>query len=186
MSPAEQIVIRVKRYCLRFSVSTRRRQKLNRLCRNFLILIVGLLILNIINGVLFSTVLFLQENAHEPDYDLDTRPYYKTIEMKKRFDSSGNYLIVQNFVQYQSNLTKNAHLLALSLHTNIENLHLLLNHTKVWDGPISLSLYVKGTRASDDIDYASIWLRCNRRSFKTVTINLVMSATAYERKLFSI
>ena len=129
----------------------------------------------------FPVYYFFKKNINEPDYDLDTRPYYKTIEMKKRFDSSGNYLIVQNFVQYQSNLSNNADLLALNLHTNIEQLHLLLIHTKVWDGPISLSLYVKGARASDDIDYASIWLRCNRRLFKVLNVHLVMSAKAYER-----
>lgn len=176
-------MFRTKRYFLRYSLSCRRRQSLNRLFKVFAILLAGFLILNIINGVLFSTILFFQENAVEPDYDLDTRPYYQTIEMKKRFDISGNYLIVQNFVQYQTNLTKNADLLALNLHTSIEKLHLLLNHTKVWDGPISLSIYVKGTRASDDIDYASIWLRCHRRLFKVLNVHLIMSATAYERKL---
>ncbi|CAF1583402.1 unnamed protein product [Rotaria magnacalcarata] len=183
MLPLQRLIFRVKRFFLRFSISCYKRHKFNRLFRNCLILIVGLLILNIINGVLFSTILFFQESSDEPDYDLDTRPYYKTIEMKKRFDISGNYLIVQNFMQYQSNLTNNAHLLALNLHTNIENLHLLLNHTKVWDGPISLSIYVKSIRASDDIDYASIWLRCNRRLFKVLNIHLVISATAYERSI---
>ncbi|CAF0795016.1 unnamed protein product [Rotaria sordida] len=179
----QRYMFRIKRYFLRFSLACRKRQKLKRLFRIFLILIVGLLILNIINGVLFSSILFFQENSNEPDYDLDTRPYYQTIEMKKRFDISGNYLIVQNFVQYQSNLTKNADLLALNLHTSIEKLHLSLNHAKVWDGPISLTLYVKGTRASDDIDYASMWLRCNHRLFKVLNIHLVMSATAYERSI---
>ncbi|CAF1361040.1 unnamed protein product [Adineta steineri] len=175
--------MRLRRYLLRYRLIIHRRPKLQKLFRIFLILIVGFLIINIVNGVLFSTILFFQEDIHEPDYDLDTRPYYRTIEMTKRFDSSGNYLLVQNFVQYQSNLTKNADLLALNLHTNIENLHLLLNHTKVWDGPISLSLYVKGTRASDDIDYASIWLRCNRRLFKVLNVHLVMSAKAYEHSI---
>lgn len=136
--------------------------------------------MSLINGVLFSSFLFLQDNNNEPDYDFDTRPYYKTIEIKKRFDDSGNYLIVQNFVQYQTNLTKNADLIALNLHTTIEELHLLLQHAKVWDGPISLSLYVKGTRGSDDIDYASIWLRCHRKTFKHLNFHLVISAKAYQ------
>jgi len=146
------------------------------------IIVIAFLFLTLINGVLFSSVLFLQENTNEPDYDLDTRPYYRTIEMKKRFDESGNYLVIQNFVQYQTNLTKNADLLALNLHSNIDQLHLLLQHAKVWDGPISLSLYVKGSRGSDDIDYASIWLRCNRRSFKVLNVHLVISAKAYKSK----
>ncbi len=182
MYPIEHYIFRMKRYFLRYSLSFRKRPKLTRTLRTCLILLIGFLIMNIINVILFSSVLFFQENIHEPDYDLDTRPYYKIIETKKRFDSSGNYLLVQNFVQYQSNLTKNAHLLALNLHTNIEKLHFLLNHAKVWDGPISLSLFIKGTRASDDIDYASIWLRCNRRSFKVLDVHLIMSAKAYERK----
>jgi hypothetical protein len=182
MFPLQRAIFRIRRYFLRYSLSCHKRAKLNRIFKIFLILIVGILMINIINGILFSSILFLQENVHEPDYDLDTRPYYKTIETKKRFDSSGNYLIVQNFVQYQSNLTNNADLLALNLHTNIERLHLLLNQANVWDGPISLSLYVKGARASDDIDYASIWLRCNRRLFKVLNVHLVMSAKAYERK----
>ena len=181
----QRYILRIRRYFLRYRLLFHRRPKLKKILKILLILIVGFLIINIVNGVLFSSILFFQEDIHEPDYDLDTRPYYKTIEMKKRFDSSGNYLLVQNFVQYQSNLTKNAHLLALNLHTNIENLHLLLNHTKVWDGPISLSLYVKGARASDDIDYASIWLRCNRRLFKVLNVHLIMSAKAYERKCIS-
>jgi hypothetical protein len=146
------------------------------------IIVIAFLFLTLINGVLFSSILFLQENTNEPDYDLDTRPYYRTIEMKKRFDESGNYLVIQNFVQYQTNLTKNADLLALNLHSNIDQLHLLLQHAKVWDGPISLSLYVKGSRGSDDIDYASIWLRCNRRSFKVLNVHLVISAKAYKSK----
>jgi hypothetical protein len=182
MSLFRRYIFRINRCLLRYSLSCRRRLKLNRILKIFLILIVGFLFINIINGVLFSSILLFQENINEPDYDLDTRPYYKTIEMKKRFDSSGNYLIVQNFVQYQTNLTKHAELLALNLHTNIERLHLVLNHAKVWDGPISLSLYVKGDRGSDDIDYASMWLRCNRRLFKVLNVHLVMSAKAYERK----
>ncbi len=183
MSFMQRYIYRIERYLLRYGFSCRKRPKLTRMLKSCLILLVGFLIMNIINVILFSSILFFQENINEPDYDLDTRPYYKTIEMKKRFDISGNYLIVQNFVQYQSNLTKNAHLLALNLHSNIEKLHLLLNHAKVWDGPISLSLYVKGARASDDIDYASIWLRCNRRSFKVLNVHLVISAQAYKSKI---
>ena len=163
MSFIERHVFRLKRCFLRYNFSCRKRLKFNRVLKICLMLIGGLLLINIINGVLFSTILLFQETSIEPDYDLDTRPYYRTIEMKKRFDASGNYLLVQNFVQYQYNLTKNADLLGLNLHTNIEKLHLLMNHAKVWDGPISLSLYVKGARASDDIDYASMWLRCNRQ-----------------------
>lgn len=178
----QRFIYRIERYFLRYGFSCRKRPKLNRMLKNCAVLIVGIFIMNLINIILFSSILFFQENISEPDYDLDTRPYYKVIEMKKRFDSSGNYLIVQNFVQYESNLTKNAHLLALNLHTNIEKLHLSLNHAKVWDGPISLSLFVKGTRGSDDIDYASIWLRCNRRLFKVLNVHLIMSAKAYERK----
>lgn len=182
----ERTSFRIRRYFLRCSLSCRKRPKLHRMLKYCLILSIGFLIMNIINVILFSSILFFQENTHEPDYDLDTRPHYKTIETKKRFDTSGNYLIVQNFIQYQSNLTKNADLLALNLHTNIEKLHLLLNHANVWDGPISLSLYVKGTRASDDIDYAAIWLRCNRRLFKVLNVHLIMSAKAYERKIFEL
>ncbi|CAF1535640.1 unnamed protein product [Adineta ricciae] len=183
MFAVQRYSTRLRRYFRRYQLLFHKRPKLRQISRIFLILIAGFLIINIINGVLFTTILFFQEDIHEPDYDLDTRPYYKTIELKKRFDSSGNYLIVQNFVQFQSNLTKNAHLLALNLHTNIQNLHSLLNHTKVWDGPISLSLYIKGARASDDIDYASIWLRCNRRLFKVLNVHLIMSAKAYERSI---
>jgi hypothetical protein len=182
MFRSERNILRIRRYFLRHSLLCRRRPKVQRLAKYCLILTTGFLIMNLINVILFSSILFFQENISEPDYDLDTRPYYRIIEAKKRFDTSGNYLTVQNFVQYQSNLTKNADLLALNLHTNIENLHLLLDHAKVWDGPISLSLYVKGTRASDNIDYASIWLRCNRRLFKVLNIHLIISAKAYERK----
>ncbi|CAF1209456.1 unnamed protein product [Rotaria sordida] len=177
--------LRIKRYLLRYSLYCSRRPKLNRIIKIFSIIMVGFLFMTLINGVLFSSVLFLQENTNEPDYDLDTRPYYKTIEMKKRFDDSGNYLIIQNFVQYQTNLTKNFDFISLNLHTNIEQLHLLLQHAKVWDGPISLSLYVKGNRGSDDIDYASIWLRCNRRSFKVLNVHLVISAKAYKSSISS-
>lgn len=178
----ENNLFRLRRYLLRINLSCRRRLRAQRVLKYFLILFTGIFIMNLANVILFSSILYFQENIDEPDYDLDTRPHYKTIEMKRRFDSSGNYLIVPNFVEYQSNLTKNADLLALNLHTNIERLHLLLNHAKVWDGPISLSLYIKGTRASDDIDYASIWLRCNRRLFKVLNVHLIMSAKAYERK----
>jgi hypothetical protein len=173
---------RFKRCLLRHSLSFGKRPKLSRIIKIFSIIIIGFLLMSLINGVLFSSILILQENTNEPDYDLDTRPYYKTIEMKKRFDDSGNYLIIQNFVQYQTNLSKNADLLALNLHTNIQQLHLLLQHAKVWHGPISLSLYVKGARGSDDIDYASIWLRCNQRSFKVLNVHLVISANAYKSK----
>lgn len=182
MYMAENNLFRLRRYLLRINLSCRRRLRAQRVLKYFLILFTGIFIMNLANVILFSSILYFQENIDEPDYDLDTRPHYKTIEMKRRFDSSGNYLIVPNFVEYQSNLTKNADLLALNLHTNIERLHLLLNHAKVWDGPISLSLYIKGTRASDDIDYASIWLRCNRRLFKVLNVHLIMSAKAYERK----
>ena len=182
MHMPENNLFRLRRYFLRINLSCRRRLKAQRVLKYFLILFTGIFIMNLANVILFSSILYFQENIDEPDYDLDTRPHYKTIEMKRRFDSSGNYLIVPNFVEYQSNLTKNADLLALNLHTNIERLHLLLNHAKVWDGPISLSLYVKGSRASDDIDYASIWLRCNRRLFKVLNVHLIMSAKAYERK----
>jgi len=176
----QQNIFRLKRFFIRHSLLCRKRTKLSRILKFLLILIVSLVIINLFNGLLFSSILFFQESVDEPDYDLDTRPYYKTIEMKKRFDSSGNYLLVQNFVQYQSNLTKNADLIGLNLHTSIEQLHLLLNHAKVWDGPISVSLYVKGARGSDDIDYASMWLRCNRRAFKVLNLHLVVSAKAYE------
>jgi hypothetical protein len=182
MSFPQQYFFRLRRAAVRYSLSCRRRARLHRIMKVFLILIFGLLIINIINGVLFSSILLFQENINEPDYDLDTRPYYKTIEMKKRFDTSGNYLIVQNFVQYHNNLTKNADLIGLNMHTNVEKLHLLLDHAKVWDGPISVSIFVKGARGSDDIDYMSMWLRCNRRLFKILNVHLVMSAKAYERK----
>ncbi|CAF3596094.1 unnamed protein product [Adineta steineri] len=175
--------LRLKRYFLRYSLSFSRRTKWNRIIKIFSIIIIAFLCMTLINGVLFSSILLLQENTNEPDYDLDTRPYYKAIEMKKRFDESGNYLIVQNFVQYQTNLTKNSDFIALNLHTEIDQLHLLLQHAKVWDGPISLSLYVKGSRGSDDIDYASIWLRCNRRSFKVLNVHLVISAKAYKSSI---
>lgn len=182
MHMPEGSLFRLRRNLLRISLSCRRRLRVQRVLKYFLILFTGIFIMNLVNVILFTSILYFQENIDEPDYDLDTRPHYKTIEMKRRFDSSGNYLIVPNFVEYQSNLTKNADLLALNLHTNIERLHLLLNHAKVWDGPISVSLYVKGARASDDIDYASIWLRCNRRLFKVLNVHLIMSAKAYERK----
>lgn len=178
----ENNLFRLRRYLLRINLACRRRFRVQRLLKYFLILFVGVFLMNLVNVILFSSILYFQENINEPDYDLDTRPHYKTIETKRRFDSSGNYLIVPNFIEYQSNLTKNADLLSLNLHTNIEKLHLLVHHANVWDGPISLSLYVKGTRASDDIDYASIWLRCNRRSFKVLNVHLIMSAKAYERK----
>ena len=180
MSLIHRYILRLKRYFLRYSLSCTRRPTLKRLIKIFFIILIAFLFLTLINGILFSSILFFEENTNEPDYDLDTRPYYKTIEMKKRFDDSGNYIIIQNFVQYQTNLTKNSHLIALILHTDIEQLHLLLQHVKVWDGPISLSLYVKGARASDDIDYASIWLRCNRRSFKLLYVHLIISAQAYK------
>ena len=186
MSPIEHSIFLIKRYFLRYTLTCRKRQKLKHICKIILTLISGFLIINIVNGILFSSILLFQENFNEPDYDLDTRPYYKIIETKKRFDTSGNYLIVQNFTQYQSNLTKNADLIALNLHTSIEKLHLLLNHTKVWDGPMSLSIYVKGARGSDDIDYAAIWLRCNRRLFTALNVHLVISAKAYERKIFKL
>ena len=182
MPMIQQNFFRLKRSLIRYSLQCRRRTKFNQILKFIGFLLLALLIINLFNGILFSSILFFQENIDEPDYDLDTRPYYKTIEMKKRFDSSGNYLLVQNFVQYQSNLTKNADLIGLNLHTSIEQLHLLLNHAKVWDGPISVSLYVKGARGSDDIDYASMWLRCNRRAFKVLNLHLVVSAKAYERK----
>lgn len=182
MFPPNRTIFKLRRCFLRYSLLCRRRPKLQDTAKYCLILTVGFLFMNLINVILFSSILFFQENVHEPDYELDTRPYYRIIETKKRFDSSGNYLTVQNFVQYQSNLTKNSELLALNLHTNIEKLHLLLNHAKVWDGPISVSLYVKGTRGSDDVDYAWIWLRCNRRLFKVLNVHLIMSAKAYERK----
>ncbi|CAF3530591.1 unnamed protein product [Rotaria socialis] len=178
-------ILRFKRYFFRYSLYFSRRPRLNRIIKILSIIIIAFLFMSLINGILFSSVFFLQENTNEPDYDLDTRPYYKAIEMKKRFDDSGNYLIVQNFVQYQANLTKNADILALDLHTNIAQLHLLLHHAKVWDGPISLSLYVKGARGSDDIDYASIWLRCNRRSFKVLNVHLVISVKAYKSSISS-
>ncbi len=182
MSLSKLCLLRIKRYALRYRLLCGRRPKFNRIIKILSIIVIAFLFLTLINGVLFSSILFLQENTNEPDYDLDTRPYYRTIEMKKRFDESGNYLVIQNFVQYQTNLTKNADLLALNLHSNIDQLHLLLQHAKVWDGPISLSLYVKGSRGSDDIDYASIWLRCNRRSFKVLNVHLVISAKAYKSK----
>ncbi len=183
MPPVKRYFPRLKRYFLRYSLSCNRRPRLSRVIKILSAIILAFLLMTLINGVLFSSILFLQENNDEPDYDLDTRPYYKTIEMKKRFDDSGNYLIIQNFVQYQTNLSNNFDLLALNLHTNIEQLHLLLQHVKVWDGPISLSLYVKGARGSDDIDYASIWLRCNRRSFKVLNVHLVISAKAYKSSI---
>ena len=182
MSPIKFCFLRMKRCSLRYNLCCSRRQKLNRTIKIFSMIITALLFVTLINGLLFSSVLFLQENTAEPDYDLDTRPYYRAIEMKKRFDESGSYIIVQNFVQYQMNLTKNVDLIGLNLHTGIEQLHLLLKHAKVWDGPISLSLYVKGARGSDDVDYASIWLRCNRRSFKVLNVHLIISAKAYESK----
>jgi hypothetical protein len=174
--------LRLKRYFLRYRVSCHRRPTFSRLIKILSIIIIAFLLMTLINGLLFSSVLFFQENTNEPDYDLDTRPFYKTIEMKKRFDDSGNYLIIQNFMQYQTNLTKNSGLLALNLQTDIERLHLLLEHARVWDGPISLSLYVKGDRGSNDIDYASIWFRCNRRFFKMLNVHLVISAKAYKSK----
>ena len=186
MHMSENNLFRLRRYLLRINLSCRRRFRVQRILKYVLILFVGIFLMNLVNVILFTSILYFQENIDEPDYDLDTRPHYKTIEMKRRFDSSGNYLIVPNFIEYQSNLTKNADLLSLNLHTNIEKLHLLVDHAKVWDGPISLSLYVKGTRASDDIDYASIWLRCNRRSFKVLNVHLIMSAKAYERKNISL
>ncbi len=180
MTRINRYLPRIKRCFIRYNLSCGRKPRLNRLIKILSIIIIAFLFMTLINGVLFSSILFFEETNHEPDYDLDTRPYYKTIEMKKRFDDSGNYLIIQNFVQYKTNLTKNADLLALNLHTDIQQLHLSLQHVKVWDGPISLSLYVKGARGSDDIDYASIWLRCNRRSFKVLNVHLVISAKAYK------
>lgn len=174
---------RLRRCSIRYSLLCNRRPRLHRIIKILSIIIIAFLLMTLINGVLFSSILFFEENNNEPDYDLDTRPYYRTIEMKKRFDESGNYLIIQNFVQYHTNLTKNADLIALILHTDIEQLHLLLQQAKVWDGPISLSLYVKGTRGSDDIDYASIWLRCHRRLFKSLNVHLVISAKAYKSSI---
>ena len=112
-----------KRCFIRYSLSCTRRPRLNRIIKIFSVIILAFLLMTLINGVLFSSIIFLQETNYEPDYELDTRPYYKTIEMKKRFDESGNYIIIQNFVQYQTNLTKNADLLTLNLHTDIKQLH---------------------------------------------------------------
>ena len=182
MPTINRYFLRMKRYFIRYSLSCNRRPTLNRLVKILSVIIIAFLFMTLINGILFSSILFFRENTNEPDYDLDTRPYYKTIEMKKRFDDSGNYLIIQNFMQYQTNLTKNAGLLGLNLHTDIERLHLLLEHVKVWDGPISLSLYVKGDQGSNDIDYTFMWLRCNRRLFKILNVHLVISAKAYKSK----
>jgi len=175
--------LRFQRLYYRYSLSLSKRPKSARLLQTFCLIVFGFFLMNLINALLFSSILFLQENDIEPDYDFDTRPFYKIIESKKRFDESGNYLLVSNFLEYRTNLTKNADLLALNLHTNIEQLHLIAKHANVWDGPISLSLYVKGTRGSDDIDYASIWLRCNRKLFKMLNVHLVISMKAYQSSI---
>lgn len=182
MSRIHVYFLRMRRQLLRYDLKCGKRPRLYHLIKIVVIIILASLLLTLVNGLLFSSILFLHENAYEPDYDFDTRPYYKTIELKKRFDESGNYLVIQNFLQYQTNLTNNVDILALNLHSDVERLHFLLEHAKVWDGPISLSLYVKGTRGSDDIDYASMWLRCNRRAFKVLNVHLVISAQAYKSK----
>lgn len=174
---------RCQRYYYRYSLSLNKGPKSARLLKTCLLIFLGFLLMNLINAILFTSILIFQENDSEPDYDFDTRPFYRIIEEKKRFDESANYLIVSNFLQYRANLTKNADLLGLNLHTTIENLHLFATHVNVWDGPISLSLYVKGSRASDDVDYAAIWFRCHRKSLKMLNVHLVMSTKAYQTSI---
>jgi hypothetical protein len=160
-------------------------RKVVRTLQTVSLIIFGLVLMNMINALLISGMIVFQESTAESDYDFDTRPFYRLIETKKRFDSSGDYLIVRNFLHYQSNLTKSAHLLALTLHSSIEHLPLLLEHSQRWDGPISISLYIKGQRASDDLDYASIWFHCHRRTFQMLDVHLVISAKAYQGKYSS-
>ena len=174
-----------QRIYLRCRISLSTRPKMVRILKIILIICFGFLLLNLMNAILFSTILMFQENEHEPDHDFDTRPFYEMIDTKRRFDQSGTYLIVQNFLQYKNNLTSNAHLLALTLHSDIKHLHLLLEHALVWDGPISLTIYIQGTRGSEDIDYASMWFRCHRKLFKMIDIHLVISTNAYQSRRIS-
>ena len=182
MSLVHRYSYRLKHYLLPFSLSCMKHHQLVQLLKILLTILLGLLLITLLNGLLFSSVLLLQEPDVEPDFDFDTRPFYRAIETKKRFDDSGNYLIIPNFVHYATNLTHHAELLALSLHADVDQLHVLLQHARVWDGPISLSLYIRGVRGSDDIDYAAMWLRCHRKAFKMLHVHLVISAQAYKSK----
>lgn len=83
MLPNQPKFFHLKRSLIRYSLSCRRRFRMTRAIKIIVILCLGLLLINIINGVLFSSILLFPENYEEPDYDLDTRPYYRTIEMKK-------------------------------------------------------------------------------------------------------
>lgn len=171
---------RWQRFLLRLNVLRARNPKVIQSLKTFLLILFAFFLLNILNLLIFSTVLLFEENEHEPDYNFDTQPFYKLIEEKKRFDQSGNYLVIKDFLRYQQNLTKNAERLGLILHSNINDLQLLAKHSVVWDGPISLSIFVKGSRASDDLDFALIWFRCHRKLFKMIDVHLIISGKAYE------
>ncbi|CAF1634459.1 unnamed protein product [Didymodactylos carnosus] len=179
MSVVYRYYLRTKRF---YRTYCQTKSRLIRILKIICIIVITLLIMNLINVTLFSTIFFTQDDTHETDYDHDTRPHYKQIETEKRFDSSGNYLIVTNFLKYRSKSTIRTDLLSLNLHCNVEQLNLLVLYAKLWPNPISIALYIKGTKASNHIDYASMWLRCNRKIFKHLSVHLVISATAYESK----
>ena len=61
MFPIQRAILRIRRYFFRYSLLCRKRAKLNRIFKICLILIVGFLIINIVNGILFSSILFFQE-----------------------------------------------------------------------------------------------------------------------------
>jgi uncharacterized membrane protein len=69
MSLIHRCFLRIKRYFLRYSLLCGRRPRLNRIIKILSVIILAFLFMTLINGVLFSSILFFQENNNEPDYE---------------------------------------------------------------------------------------------------------------------
>lgn len=126
----------------------------------------------------------LSKRIHEdttvaPNKTLDAvRKYIKALENAEKMDGSGTYLFVPNLAK-AAMLTFNASNLILTLCTqsNLQNLYEIIDLVKVWDGPISVSVFAHGHDVNSAAYAVAYYRTCYRNVTSKVSFHLVFPIT---------
>lgn len=100
------------------------------------------------------------------------------IEASNVVDSSGEYIIINNFITREGEYKiEDFHYITLISQCSVNNLFHLLNILDCWDGPVSLSLFLPWKHSRTGLTALSLLHKCSASFRKQVSVHLIFPLT---------
>ncbi|KAL5008309.1 hypothetical protein ScPMuIL_013890 [Solemya velum] len=162
-------------------------------CRGSMLIIVGLVLILVLlqffHVVLLSRLEFQEAEAaqrQEEDlikhdlkkYDRISKILLEKISHTHILDSSGSYTIIENLSVPNSDITDFHEYgeeinVAFATHTTSNNLHHLIQLSKIWDGPISVSVFTYDDDIVSTLHFVAFLKACHPSVHKVTTFHLI-------------